>query len=408
MELQAKCSIGTSAASSSPTLPMQHTPRSKRVRVSPHTSAADLGNVDERMLFLNSPPFSQSPVSPQALPGDPACDSPPESRLFPHSERSVARILGQTCIDDDIIHNTFRLVTKALGKMRFLCPSSVSTTFRRELAEGSSAKLFLPVYDSSNKHFSAIAVPKDRASVRVYDSAPALGSFRLAAQKATSLFEPLGIDINLDKNPSFISYRAPILQTDNHSCGVAVIVVGLYEGLDLPVPQGQLHPTLWRHTIWLLLKPLSPEENEKVRNMESKFIEPSEEDMGHILPSMNVHLPDYESVPMDQMLERWVAESSTLLSKIEQQAEQFLEEGTQFTLPEIGMFEELEKRATDSLSACLAASEIKEEECYAIREAVVRISRVTTFLKGRLVQIQKAEKLRRKVSRMKGWCSLEI
>lgn len=387
---------------------MQHTPRSKRVRVSPHASIADLGNVDERMLFLNSPPFSQSPMSPQALPGDPACDSPPESWLFPHNERSVARILGQTYIDDDVIHNTFQLVMKALGKMRFLCLSSLSATFRRELAEGPSAKIFLPVYDSSKKHFSAITVPRDRASVRVYDSAPALGSFRLAAQKATSLFEPLGIDINLEKNPSFVSYRAPILQTDNHSCGVAVIVVGLYEALDLPVPQGQLHPTLWRHTIWLLLKPLSPEEHDIVRDLEAKLTEPSEADMGHNLPGMNFHLPDYESVPMDQMLERWVSESSSLLSIIEQQAEQFLEEGTQFTLPEIGMFEELKRVAADSFSTCLTASEVKDEECIAMREVVVRISRVTTFLKGRLVQIQKAEKLRRKVSRMKGWCSLEI
>jgi hypothetical protein len=107
-------------------------------------------------------------------------------------------------------------------------------------------------------------------------------------------------------------------------------------------------------------------------------------------------------------VERWVSEGSSLLSRIEEQAEHVLEEGAQFTTPESAMFEELKRRAMDGLSACLTAPEIRKDECYAMRETVVRINRVTAFLKGRRLQIQKAEKLRRKISMMRGWCSLEM
>lgn len=331
-------------------------------------------------------------------------DDPRESWLISHNPESLARILGETYIDDDAIRNVFQIVMRAIGAARFTCLDSISMGSEGESESGRASKMLLPIYLESTRHFVSAIIPEDRASVRIYDPAPSEYHLKQAVRKTSTVLKRLGVDNDTQKEGSYVSYRAPIIQTDNHSCGVALIVTGLYEALDMEIPQGQLHVPLWRHVIWMLLQPLCHEEQLVVIDTVSKVIDLSPRTLQTGLPIIRLPSIHDETAPADAALHSWIAEAAILVSRIDEVTESIIG-GSRFSSPQIAQFERLRSKALENLQSCtngVPSSKNAGTERHALKEAIVRINRVIVFLEGRVIKVQKAKELQKIASRLKG------
>lgn len=175
----------------------------------------------------------------------------------------------KACLNDEVINGVLKLITSASGG-QLLAIDSLTT--RSSLGNLNARKTLIPIHID---HHWILAVA-ERRRFTVYDSYPTAGIGFRAEEKLCNLFQTR----LKDRGWRFV-VSAPMMQDNDHDCGVFMLAAACCEAINLPVPN-ELDTARWRSLFRRLLEPLTASE---VRNLDQG--QPTGIPTGKYLPEMS-------------------------------------------------------------------------------------------------------------------------